>query len=202
MLVRQLARSGLLEYRFGPSKGGSDKVVIEPQMPDYWPQAATVAAGDRIALSRFAYLRRRGDDMILESPRAAALFRIADPDIAAALDTLAMPQTLAKLRRQEGFPGAELIGLLLDCGMLFGRRRRQRGPACRRRRRQSRALGFPRSVVPYPLHRRPAGQSVGRAVSLCGHYAAAAIGTARNGLARPSTCSTFCRPVEHSLTAR
>lgn len=119
LLVRRLARSGLLEYRFGPAKGGQDQVVIEPQMPDYWPQPAKLAAGDRIVLSRFAYLRRRGGEMILESPRSAALFRITDPKIAAMLTSLATPQTLAKLRRQEGFAGAELIGLLLDCGMLF-----------------------------------------------------------------------------------
>jgi SagB-type dehydrogenase family enzyme len=93
--------------------------VIEPQMPDYWPQAAKLAANDRVVLSRFAYMRRRSNEMILESPRSAALFRIHDPKIAAALSSLATPQTLGKLRRQDGFPGAELIGLLLDCGMLF-----------------------------------------------------------------------------------
>ncbi|MDE2467827.1 MAG: SagB family peptide dehydrogenase [Bradyrhizobium sp.] len=119
LLVRRLARSGLLEYRFGPPKGGNEQVVIEPQMPEYWPRPAKLAANDRIALSRFAYMRRRSDEMILESPRATALFRISDPKIAATLASLAMPQTLGKLRRQEGFPGAELIGLLLDCGMLF-----------------------------------------------------------------------------------
>ncbi|WP_300163185.1 SagB family peptide dehydrogenase [Bradyrhizobium sp.] len=119
LLVRRLARSGLLEYRFGPPKGGNDHVIIEPQMPEYWPQVAKLAANDRIVLSRFAYMRRRGDEMILESPLAAALFRIRDPKIAATLTSLATPQTLGKLRRQDGFPGAELIGLLLDCGMLF-----------------------------------------------------------------------------------
>src|SRR6185437_9218323 len=30
LLVRRLARSGLLEYRFGPPQGGQDQVVIEP----------------------------------------------------------------------------------------------------------------------------------------------------------------------------
>ncbi|MDE2332091.1 MAG: SagB family peptide dehydrogenase [Bradyrhizobium sp.] len=119
LLVRRLARSGLLEYRFGPPRGGNDQVIIEPQMPEYWPQVAKLAANDRIVLSRFAYMRRRGDEMILESPLAAALFRIRDPKIAATLTSLATPQTLGKLRRQDGFPGAELIGLLLDCGMLF-----------------------------------------------------------------------------------
>ena len=119
VLVRRLARSGLLEYRFGPAKGGHDLVIIEPQMPDYWPQVTKLAASDHVVLSRFAYLRRRGGEMILESPRSAALFRIADPKIAALVTSLATPQTLTKLRRHDGFPGAELIALLLDCGMLF-----------------------------------------------------------------------------------
>jgi nitroreductase len=39
-------------------------------------------------LSGFAYLRRRGNEMVLESPRAGALFRICDPAIAATLATL------------------------------------------------------------------------------------------------------------------
>src|SRR5215475_7030793 len=35
LLVRRLARHGLLEYALGPH--GEDQVVIEPQLPDYWP---------------------------------------------------------------------------------------------------------------------------------------------------------------------
>src|SRR5271163_2469433 len=38
LLVRRLARSGLLEYRLGPTRGGRDSIVIEPQTADYWPQ--------------------------------------------------------------------------------------------------------------------------------------------------------------------
>jgi SagB-type dehydrogenase family enzyme len=57
--------------------------------------------------------------MILESPRAGALFRIGDPSIAAVLASLAVPQTLNKLRRQDGFPGVELFALLVDCRILF-----------------------------------------------------------------------------------
>ncbi len=118
LLVRRLARRGLLEYRLGHEKLGhkdGDQVVIEPQMPDYWPRTPKLAGSDRIVLSRFAYLRRRGNEMILESPRAGALFRICDPKIAAALSLLATPRTINKLRRQDGFPGTELFALLLDC---------------------------------------------------------------------------------------
>jgi len=119
VLARRLARSGLLEYRLAQPRSDKDLVIIEPQIPDYWPQTPKLANGDRIALSRFAYLRRRSDEMILESPRAGALFRIDDVKVASALAALAKPQTIAKLRRQEGFPGAELLALLLDCQILL-----------------------------------------------------------------------------------
>ncbi|HEV3186386.1 MAG TPA: dehydrogenase, partial [Xanthobacteraceae bacterium] len=117
-LVRRLARHGLVEYRLG-ARNGADRVVIEPQMADYWPRTPPLKDADVLVLSRFAYLRRRGDDMVLESPRAAALFRVCDGTIAAALATLAAPQPIKRLRRQAGFPGTELLALLLDCQILF-----------------------------------------------------------------------------------
>jgi len=119
LLVRRLARSGLLEYRFAPPGGGQDLVVIEPQIPDYRPRTAKLTNTDVIALSRFAYLRRRGNEMVLESPRAGALFRIGDLRIAAALAQLASPQKIGKFRKAPGFPGIELLALLLDCQILF-----------------------------------------------------------------------------------
>ena len=119
LLVRRMARSGLLEYRLGPARGGRATVVIEPQIADYWPQVSKLANTDTIALSRFAYLRRRGKEMVLESPRAGALFRIADPKIAAALATLAHPQKISQYRKEHDFPGMELLGLLLHCQILF-----------------------------------------------------------------------------------
>ena len=119
LLVRRLALHGLLEYRLGRARNGEDQVVIEPQVPDYWPQAPQLGAADVLVLSRFAYLRRRGNDMVLESPRSGALFRICDPKIAAALATLSAPQPLKRLRRQDGFPGVELLALLVECRILF-----------------------------------------------------------------------------------
>jgi SagB-type dehydrogenase family enzyme len=119
LLVQRLARSGLLEFRLGPARGGQDHVVIEPQIADYWPQISKIGNTDTIALSRFACLRRRGKEMVLESPRAAALFRIADPRIAAVLAALSQPQKISRYRKERGFPGLELLGLLLDCQILF-----------------------------------------------------------------------------------
>jgi SagB-type dehydrogenase family enzyme len=118
-LVQRLARGGLLEYRLGRSRDGEDLVVIEPQVPGYWPQAPRLGNADALVLSRFAYMRRRGADMVLESPRAGALFRICDPRIATAMAVLSAPQQVKQLRRQEGFPGVELLALLLDCQILF-----------------------------------------------------------------------------------
>jgi len=105
LLVQRLARTGLLEYRL--SAGNQDLAIIEPQIAGYWPKPAKCSASDTVVLSRFAYLRRRGNDMVLESPRAAALFRICDVRI------------VGERRKQPGFPGLELLGLLLDCDILF-----------------------------------------------------------------------------------
>jgi SagB-type dehydrogenase family enzyme len=130
LLVRRLAARGLLEFRLArPGRGRSehDLVVIEPQAADYWPRLAPVRDTDRLALSRFAYLRRRAEDMVLESPRARALFRISDPAMAAALAAFAAPQQVKHLRRAGGFPESALLALLLDCGILFNARTRDAG---------------------------------------------------------------------------
>ena len=82
LLVRRLARRGLLEYRLRRSRSDEDHVVIEPQVADYWPATPQLDNADVLVLSRFAYMRRRGNEMVLESPRAGALFRICNPKIA------------------------------------------------------------------------------------------------------------------------
>jgi SagB-type dehydrogenase family enzyme len=118
-LVRQLARRGLLEYPVRRARSKKDDVVIEPQVADYWPGLSRVGDEDTLVLSRFAFLRRRGDAMVLESPRAGALLRICNPQIATAIARLSTPQRVKRFRRQEGFPGIELLALLLGCQMLI-----------------------------------------------------------------------------------
>jgi SagB-type dehydrogenase family enzyme len=118
ILVRRLAGRGLIEYHLGRSPS-EDLVVIEPQLPDYWPLVSQLDNADTLVLSRFAYMRRRANEMILESPRAGALFKIGDPKIAAALFALSTPQQIKQLRRQKDFVGHELLGLLVDCQILF-----------------------------------------------------------------------------------
>ena len=119
LMVRRLARHGLLEYRLRRPRSEEDLVVIEPQVADYWPQMAKLGDTDVVVLSRFAYLRRRGNELVLESPRAGALFKICDPRIAAIVATLSSPQQVKRLRRHDGFPGIELLALLADSRMLF-----------------------------------------------------------------------------------
>jgi SagB-type dehydrogenase family enzyme len=118
-LVRRLAQHGLLDYRLFSPRDAQDLVVIEPQIADYWPQRAKLSSSDTIVLSRFAYLRRRGNEMVLESPRAGALFRICDPAIAATLATLSQPQQIGKLRKQMASLNLHVLGLLLDSEMLI-----------------------------------------------------------------------------------
>jgi len=118
-LVRRLAHRGLLEYPLLHARDGRELAVIEPQAADYWPQPAKLNDTDAIVLSRLAYLRRRGSEMVLESPRASALFRICDSRIANLLAILSTPHTMNKLRRLQGFPGTELLALLLSCQILF-----------------------------------------------------------------------------------
>jgi SagB-type dehydrogenase family enzyme len=122
LLVRRLARHGLLEYSLARLRAGrqrEEQVVIEPQVADYWPNASEIDDADELVLSRFAYLRRRGDHMVLESPLAGALLRICDPGVAAAMARLSVPQPLKRLRRHDSFPGLELLAVLVDCGIVF-----------------------------------------------------------------------------------
>ncbi len=117
LLIGRLATRGLLEFQLGASS--EELVVIEPQVADYWPQTPALRDADRLVLSRFAFMRRRGVDMILESPRAGALFRLRDPNIASLLALLATPRQIKELRRHEHFPGVTLLALLLHGELLI-----------------------------------------------------------------------------------
>jgi SagB-type dehydrogenase family enzyme len=119
LLVRRLARHGLVVYAVARTRDGEEQAVIEPQTADYWPQETELGDTDVVVLSRFAYLRRRGSEMVLESPRAGALFRICDPNVAAVIARLVEPQKIGRLRRQDGFPGIALLALLTACRILF-----------------------------------------------------------------------------------
>jgi SagB-type dehydrogenase family enzyme len=126
LLLRRLVGHGLLEYCFGsPENCAEDLIVIEPQIAGYWPQKASLSDSDALVLSRFAYMRRRGNEMVLESPRADALFRICDPKLASLIAMLSAPQQVQQLRQQEGFPGIDVLSLLRDCQLVL-----KADPAC------------------------------------------------------------------------
>jgi len=121
-LLRRPGASGL----FWPTaameslgRGSLDFVVIEPQVPEYWPRRAKLGSRDTIVLSRFAFLRRRGNELVLESPRAGALFRIGDPAIAATLAALSQPRKIGKLNQKVASSTLHLLELLLDSQILL-----------------------------------------------------------------------------------
>ena len=100
------------------------------RMPDYWPQMPALGGADLIVLSRFAYLRRRGNEMILESPRAAALFRIGDPKLVCrprSARHAAQHQQAAAAGRISRARASRVAGGLPDS--VQDRRRRWRWPA-------------------------------------------------------------------------
>jgi SagB-type dehydrogenase family enzyme len=115
LLIRRLAAHGLLEYRLARSPRADDLVVIEPQVSDYWPRMPQLGNEDKLVLSRFAYMRRRGDAIVLESPRAGALFRICDPKLTTLVATLSAPHQVKELRLQGGSPGTGFLAVLVDC---------------------------------------------------------------------------------------
>lgn len=118
-LVKRLGLYGLVEYRLTDAADNADLLVVEPQMRGYAPSLGFVDESRPLALSRFAYIRRRGGDMVLESPRAGALFRLCDARVLAFIPQLAQTRTLAELRDLPNFPGVEVLGLLLDAEILF-----------------------------------------------------------------------------------
>ncbi len=119
LLVRRLTWHRLVEFCLGRSSGQDEQVVIEPQVADYWPTAPLLGDADVLVLSRFAYMRRHGNELVLESPRAGALFRICNPNIATALAALSAPRSIKQLRRLDSFPGVELLALLVDGQILL-----------------------------------------------------------------------------------
>jgi SagB-type dehydrogenase family enzyme len=119
VLIERLAFLGLVDYRLARAAEGPDIVAIEPQMRDYRPSVSRLDESRQIALSRFALLRRRGEDFVLESPLSGATFRLCDASAASTIMRMATPRRLAELRSCPNFPGDEFLGLLLDGKIAF-----------------------------------------------------------------------------------
>jgi SagB-type dehydrogenase family enzyme len=119
LLVSRLAGLGLLEYGLEDPRSGADLITIEPLLRDYRPHLSPLQNSDTLVLSRFAYMRRRGNEMVLESPRAGALFKILDPQLASLIATLSTPQRVKQLRQMDGFLGLASLALLVDCEIVL-----------------------------------------------------------------------------------
>ena len=119
---------------------------------DYWPPAAN---GDVLVLSRFAYMRRRGNDLVLGSPRAARCSRFAIRRCSL-LATLSAAQESGGCVSGPVFPARAArfssIATFSSRSILLGGA--TRGGA------ESR-LGLSRSVISRAQHARPPRQSLG-----------------------------------------
>jgi SagB-type dehydrogenase family enzyme len=101
---------------------GTRLATLEAVSPSFRSSPARAVAGRRYVLSRFAYLRRAGNEAVLESPRAHARVVLKDSRAAALVAALATPATADELTGQtDGLP-ADAIGgvltVLLRAGLL------------------------------------------------------------------------------------
>lgn len=100
-----------------------DATPLATLRPIAGKRVATRGAVDpdaRWRLSRFAYLRREGDDLVLESPLAVAQIILHGPAVAAALQCLSAP-TSARDLDEQGLPlepACALLGLLSAGGFV------------------------------------------------------------------------------------
>ncbi len=118
-LIERLAILGLVDYRLGGAPNAREILAIEPQMRDYRPNLQKLDEARQFVLSRFAFLRRRGEDMVLQSPLSGATFRISDVNLIPLIARLSAPHSLADLRNDPHFPGDAFLALLLDSKMVF-----------------------------------------------------------------------------------
>ncbi len=118
-LVERLALLGLVDYRLARAADAPDIAVIEPQMGNYRPTIPPLDDTRAFVLSRFALVRRRGEDLVLESPLSGAVFRLCDADVASTIMRLTAPRSLAELRCDPHFAGDPFLSLLLDSKLVF-----------------------------------------------------------------------------------
>jgi SagB-type dehydrogenase family enzyme len=115
-VLNGLARRGLV--RWSVVDDGETLVTLMPTSASFAivPFASDV---DRLyLLSRFAYLRREGEKLVLESPQARATIIIEDARVAAMLAGLARPSSARDLADRAGGLAIDAAGLVL--GLLGG----------------------------------------------------------------------------------
>jgi SagB-type dehydrogenase family enzyme len=82
-LLEELRRANLLDYEL--RRDGETMARIVPLDGVFQFQPVEMCHGVRYVLSRFAYLRREGDEFVLESPRVPARVVLRNADLAGAI---------------------------------------------------------------------------------------------------------------------
>jgi SagB-type dehydrogenase family enzyme len=120
--LQELAQRGFL--LLAVHEGSQRLATLQPTVPSF-----SIPGGGELddrphVLSRFAYLRRRGDEVVLESPRSFARVVLHDARAAALIHSLARPGGYREVAGR--VPGlspestADLIALLFAGGMVVG----------------------------------------------------------------------------------
>lgn len=114
----ELGRLGALSYRAQSTRG---PLATASSPAPFTLYASTVEPETRYALSRFAMLRRVGNQMVIETVRSALQIVIDDARAIAFVAALAVPPGLNGCAATSGLSeseGAALGSLLLGCGVL------------------------------------------------------------------------------------
>jgi SagB-type dehydrogenase family enzyme len=118
--LQRLAQRGLICRTV--QTDGRRLATLLPIAPTFALAPAAANSDHPYLLSRFAYLRREGDALVLESPLAHARVVLEDGRAAALIGALARPGTVRELaERVDGLPAeavAPLMALLASAGML------------------------------------------------------------------------------------
>jgi SagB-type dehydrogenase family enzyme len=121
VLLMRLARRGLLHYVVRGPEGVL--ATLEPLSPRFELAPRLPAPTQRLRLSRFAHVRRDGDALVLESPRAHARVVLGGPFALGLLAGLAVPTSteaaMERLAPRDVPPTLALMRLLARSGFLL-----------------------------------------------------------------------------------
>lgn len=120
-LLSQMDGKGLLSRSI--RSGETRLATLIPSAGRKVVPARGLEADQAWRLSRFAYLRRDGEDMVLESPRAFCRLALHSPAASAALHRLAAPATARQLAADCGLSADDaeaLLSLLVGGGFVEG----------------------------------------------------------------------------------
>lgn len=108
--------------RYAVVAAGQPLVSVVPMVPGFTLAAPRIDPDEPFQLSRFAYLRREGSDLLLESPLSTARTILAGPTAAALVSMLARPRTAHELSTDaDGLTPeatAALLRLLVSAGVV------------------------------------------------------------------------------------